>query len=131
MFSTEIIVSGYLLFNYFSLVSHFHIITAAHCAKIQPDASQILAHVGFTLRSEGKAFLALQRHSSGPLFHLVFISIPAVNTSRYSASYGIQRIIIHEGYKDDPPVNDISVLVTKVLIEWERGVGPICLPPAA
>ncbi|XP_069963920.1 venom serine protease isoform X1 [Bactrocera oleae] len=105
MVALENLASNALIFCGGTIISHFHIITAAHCARMQPDASKIIAHVGFTLRS-------------------------AVNTSRYSAAYGIESIIIHEGYRDDPPVNDISVLVTKVLIEWERGVGPICLPPA-
>ncbi|XP_018791858.1 PREDICTED: venom serine protease [Bactrocera latifrons] len=96
--STDIFCGG-------TIISHFHIITAAHCATIQPDASQIIAHVGFT-------------------------QISTLNNSRYAAAYRIQSITMHPGYTDDPPVNDISVLVTRVLIEWERGVGPICLPPA-
>ncbi|XP_034478951.1 venom serine protease [Drosophila innubila] len=87
------------------IVSHRHIITAAHCTLQVSQATNIVAIAGTN---------NLQNPTS----------------SIYYAQYAIQQMIRHGQYVNDPNViNDIAVLVTAATIKWSRGVGPICLPP--
>uniref|UniRef100_W8CBT5 Venom serine protease 34 n=1 Tax=Ceratitis capitata TaxID=7213 RepID=W8CBT5_CERCA len=88
-----------------SIVSNRHIITAAHCMRVQPDPRRIIAYVGdHDLSSTTESIFAVQHR--------------------------IQQIIIHPGYAStaDSVVNDLALLITIARIEWSRGVGPICLP---
>ncbi|XP_054739111.1 venom serine protease [Anastrepha obliqua] len=89
-----------------SIISHRYLLTATHCKNYQPEAAKITAVVGFNLLSE-------------------------VNSSRYAASYPILRFLPYPGYTDEPLTNDITLVQTAGIIEWSRGVGPICLPPSA
>ncbi|EDW60824.1 venom serine protease [Drosophila virilis] len=89
-----------------TIVSHRHIITAAHCTLQISQATNIVAIVGTN---------NLQNPSS----------------SIYYAQYAIQQMLRHEQYQNEPNVvNDIAVLTTASNIKWTRGVGPICLPPS-
>ncbi|CAD7012903.1 unnamed protein product [Ceratitis capitata] len=97
--------SSTLIFCGGTIISHFHVLTATHCAQQQPIATKIRVLVGFKYKSQ-------------------------VNNSRYSAAYAVQRMYSYPGYADNPPVNDLTLLVTATSIEWELGVGPICLPPS-
>ncbi|XP_050322935.1 venom serine protease [Bactrocera neohumeralis] len=88
-----------------SIVSNRHIMTAAHCINVQPDARRIIAYVGdHDLSSNTESIFAVQHR--------------------------IQQIIIHPNYAStaNGVVNDLALLITIARIEWSRGVGPICLP---
>ncbi|XP_030369905.1 venom serine protease [Scaptodrosophila lebanonensis] len=87
------------------IVSHRHIVSAAHCVLQIAQPSDVIAIVGTN---------NLQNPSS----------------SRYYAQYNIMQILRHEQYQNDPEVvNDIAVLITSTTIKWTRGSGPVCLPP--
>ncbi|KAH8277566.1 hypothetical protein KR018_001050 [Drosophila ironensis] len=88
-----------------AIVSDRFIVTAAHCTARQPVASRLLAMVGEHDLSTGKE-------------------------SIYASQYRIQSIINHPGYSETSSgnINDIALLQTVNRIEWNRGVGPICLP---
>ncbi|XP_013097967.2 venom serine protease [Stomoxys calcitrans] len=88
-----------------NIISHRHILTAAHCMRLFPEPSRIMAHVG--------------DHD-----------LAVTGESLFEAQYRIQRIINHPSYTSGPisTNNDISILITTLPIEWSRGVGPICLP---
>ncbi|XP_061389443.1 CUB and peptidase domain-containing protein 2-like [Musca vetustissima] len=88
-----------------NIVSRRHILTAAHCMRMYPDPSRIVAYVGdHNLAVDGD--------------------------TAFEAQYRIQRIINHPNYAStsSSTQNDISILVTVLPMEWSRGVGPICLP---
>ncbi|KAH8299301.1 hypothetical protein KR044_000225 [Drosophila immigrans] len=88
-----------------TIVSHRHIVTAAHCLLQIAQATNIVAIVGVN---------SLQNPSN----------------SIYYDQYSIQQMVMHEQYVNTPSVeNDIAVLTTASNIKWSRGVGPICLPP--
>ncbi|KAI9583078.1 hypothetical protein GQX74_012295 [Glossina fuscipes] len=88
-----------------SIISHRHIVTAAHCVEKRRNLSNIIAYVGYH-------------------------DLMNDNESLYANQYGIQSIIVHPGYTTASTGrgNDIALLVTSKPIEWSRGVGPICLP---
>ncbi|XP_075166584.1 venom serine protease [Haematobia irritans] len=88
-----------------NIISHRHILTAAHCMRMYSDPRRIVAYVG--------------DHD-----------LSVVGESKFEAQYRIQRIINHPRYSAGPiaTINDISILITTTPIEWSRGVGPICLP---
>ncbi|XP_062133666.1 venom serine protease [Drosophila sulfurigaster albostrigata] len=88
-----------------TIVSHRHLVTAAHCTNQVSRATNIVAIVGTN-------------------------SIQNPSSSIYYAQYAIQQMVQHEQYVNNPSVeNDIAVLTTATSIKWTRGVGPICLPP--
>ncbi|EDW10152.1 venom serine protease [Drosophila mojavensis] len=88
-----------------TIVSHRHIVTAAHCTLQISQITNIVAIVGTN---------NLQNPSS----------------SMYYAQYAIQQMLRHPQYQNEPNVvNDIALLITAQNIKWTRGVGPICLPP--
>ena len=89
-----------------SIISHYYLLTAAHCTDRFLGPQYIVALVG--------------NHN-----------LLQKNESRYAAQYDIERIIRHPWYNSaiDPPTNDIAILRTTTAIQWSRGVGPICLPP--
>ncbi|XP_065367708.1 venom serine protease [Calliphora vicina] len=89
-----------------AIISHRHLLTAAHCARVQTNPANILARAG---RQD----------------------ILSTTDTKYSADYYISQIIVHPSYTQNPVNNDIAILVTTSNIEWSRGVGPICLPSAA
>ncbi|EDW00796.1 venom serine protease [Drosophila grimshawi] len=87
------------------IVGPRHIVTAAHCAGLVQQPTNIVAIVGTN---------NLQNPSS----------------SIYYAQYAIQQVLIHQQYQTNPNlINDIAILITATRIKWTRGVGPICLPP--
>ncbi|KAH8355121.1 hypothetical protein KR093_006353 [Drosophila rubida] len=87
------------------IVSHRHVVTAAHCTLQVSQATNLVAIVGIN---------SLQNPSN----------------SIYYDQYSIQQMLRHEQYVNNPNVaNDIAVLTTASNIKWSRGVGPICLPP--
>ncbi|KAM7343857.1 venom serine protease [Cochliomyia hominivorax] len=88
-----------------AIISHRHILTAAHCTRIQPNPNSLEALVG--------------RHN-----------LNLASDTKYSAAYAISQIIEHPEYTEHPVNNDIAILITILPIEWSKGVGPICLPPA-
>lgn len=50
--------------------------------------------------------------------------------SFYTRKYDIEMIIPHEQYQasSNKVQNDIAILKTRFAIEWNRSVGPVCLP---
>ncbi|ALC40907.1 CG30371, partial [Drosophila busckii] len=87
------------------IVSHRHVLTAAHCTYQVNSPTNIVAIAGTN-------------------------NLQDPTSSMYYATYAIQQIIRHESYQNEPNVvNDIALLITARTIKWTRGVGPICLPP--
>lgn len=99
------VIGKNILYNFYILVSRRHILTAAHCTNLHPDPNLIMAYAGdHDLLQE--------------------------NETPYAEQYRIQSIINHPGYSASATnlVNDIAILITRIPIQWSRGVGPICLP---
>uniref|UniRef100_A0A1A9W0W6 Peptidase S1 domain-containing protein n=1 Tax=Glossina brevipalpis TaxID=37001 RepID=A0A1A9W0W6_9MUSC len=88
-----------------SIISHRHIVTAAHCMENNRNPSNIVAYVGYHDLVNG-------------------------NESIYANQYRIKSILIHPSYTTATTEgkSDIALLVTSKSIEWSKGVGPICLP---
>ncbi|XP_065368786.1 venom serine protease [Calliphora vicina] len=88
-----------------NIISHRHILTAAHCTRAHPDPNVIMAYAG--------------DHD-----------LVADNETPFAIQYRIQSILNHPGYRSSATsiINDIAILTTRIPIEWSRGVGPICLP---
>ncbi|XP_036333142.1 venom serine protease [Rhagoletis pomonella] len=88
-----------------SIISNRHIMTAAHCMRIQPDPRRIIAYVG--------------DHD-----------LSTTSDSMFAVQHRIQQIIVHPEYVSTVAIvaNDMALLITIARIEWSRGVGPICLP---
>ncbi|XP_037946796.1 venom serine protease-like [Teleopsis dalmanni] len=99
------ITSPQLIFCGGNIISHRHILTAAHCTSTHRDPSRIMAYAG--------------DHD-----------LSSTTESAFAAQYNIQQIIQHPGYISNSAAvaNDIALLVTSRIIEWSRGVGPVCLP---
>ncbi|TMW46873.1 hypothetical protein DOY81_008047 [Sarcophaga bullata] len=89
-----------------TIISHKHVLTAAHCTSVQPILSNIQVLVGH---------------------HNLQQNTPV----KYAAIYRVSNVIVHPQYSKNPVNNDIAIYVTTTPIEWSRGVGPICLPPLA
>ncbi|XP_052862916.1 venom serine protease-like [Anopheles cruzii] len=85
------------------IVSSRYILSAAHCVQPVPDVSRVSALVGDHDYRNG-------------------LETP------YSAIYNIEQIIVHEGYDERTRDNDVSLLRTASGIDWNRAVGPVCLP---
>lgn len=77
--------------------------TAAHCVQNTPSPQRIQALVGD------------HNYRTG-------LDTP------YSQIYNIESIVWHENYNQNTRDNDIAVLKTTVDMQWNRGVGPVCLP---
>ncbi|XP_054739112.1 venom serine protease [Anastrepha obliqua] len=88
-----------------SIVSNRHIMTAAHCMRVQSDPRRIIAYVG--------------DHD-----------LSSTTDSMFAVQHRIQQIIMHPNYASTTisVINDLALLITITRIEWSRGVGPICLP---
>uniref|UniRef100_A0A2M3ZZ75 Putative cub domain serine protease n=1 Tax=Anopheles triannulatus TaxID=58253 RepID=A0A2M3ZZ75_9DIPT len=85
------------------IISTRHVLTAAHCTETIPNVGRVQALVGD------------HDYRSG-------VETP------YSAIYNIEQIIQHEAYNVANRDNDVSLLKTTVNMDWNRGVGPVCLP---
>ncbi|KFB50060.1 AGAP011908-PA-like protein [Anopheles sinensis] len=85
------------------IISSRYVLTAAHCTKSIPSVSRVQALVGDHDYRTG-------------------LETP------YSAIYNIEQIIIHESYNEQTRDNDISILKTTTEIDFNRAVGPVCLP---
>ncbi|XP_058461900.1 venom serine protease-like [Malaya genurostris] len=85
------------------IISYRYIITAAHCVENTPNVDRFQALVGD------------QNYRTG-------LDTP------YSQLYDLERIIVHENYGQSTRDNDIALLRTSKDMEWNRGVGPVCLP---
>ncbi|XP_053670992.1 venom serine protease-like [Anopheles nili] len=85
------------------LISPRYVLTAAHCTHAIPSASRVNALVGD------------HDYRSG-------LDTP------YSAIYNIDQIIPHEAYNEQTRDNDVALLRTVTEVDFNRGVGPICLP---
>ncbi|XP_075168668.1 venom serine protease [Haematobia irritans] len=89
-----------------TIISHYHILTAAHCTEQVPNPSSYIVKAG--------DHNLLNNYET-----------------KYAATYYIAQIIQHPYYSSGPTINnDIALLKTTGPIEWTRGVGPMCLPPA-
>uniref|UniRef100_A0A182RVI6 Peptidase S1 domain-containing protein n=1 Tax=Anopheles funestus TaxID=62324 RepID=A0A182RVI6_ANOFN len=86
-----------------TIISSRYVLTAAHCARTIPSVSRVQALVGDHDYRTG-------------------LDTP------YSAIYNIEQIISHENYNEQTRNNDIALLKTGTEIDFNRGVGPICLP---
>lgn len=84
-------------------VNYRYIITAAHCVQNTPNPQRIQALVGD------------HNYRTG-------LDTP------YSLLYDIASIVWHENYNQDTRDNDIAILTTTTSMQWNRGVGPVCLP---
>ncbi|XP_073844814.1 venom serine protease [Musca autumnalis] len=88
-----------------TIISHFYIVTAAHCTAMVPSPESYIIKAG--------------DHN-----------LAITTETKYAVNYYVQQIIQHPGYSSSPTmINDISLLKTTTAIEWSRGVGPMCLPP--
>uniref|UniRef100_A0A182J6S1 Peptidase S1 domain-containing protein n=1 Tax=Anopheles atroparvus TaxID=41427 RepID=A0A182J6S1_ANOAO len=86
-----------------AIISARYVLTAAHCAKTIPSVSRVQALVGDHDYRNG-------------------LDTP------YSAIYSIEQIITHERYNEQNRDNDIAILKTTTEMDFNRGVGPVCLP---
>uniref|UniRef100_A0A182PP22 Peptidase S1 domain-containing protein n=1 Tax=Anopheles epiroticus TaxID=199890 RepID=A0A182PP22_9DIPT len=86
-----------------AIISPRYVLSAAHCTRTIPSVSRVQALVGDHDYRTG-------------------LDTP------YSAIYNIEQIISHENYNDQTRNNDIALLRTSNEIDFNRGVGPICLP---
>ncbi|XP_058128386.1 venom serine protease-like [Anopheles ziemanni] len=85
------------------IISSRYVLTAAHCTQTIPGVSRVQALVGDHDYRTG-------------------LETP------YSAIYNIEQIITHESYNEQNRDNDISILKTTAEIDFNRAVGPVCLP---
>ncbi|XP_055625773.1 venom serine protease-like [Toxorhynchites rutilus septentrionalis] len=85
------------------IINYRYIMTAAHCFDYNPSPGNLQALVG------------------GHNYRIEF-------DTPYSELYDIERIVRHEKYIQRTYDNDIAILRTTVNMEWNRGVGPVCLP---
>lgn len=83
--------------------------TAAHCFETSPviQASDLQVRVG---RDD--------------------LQISPDEDTYYSADYEVQSYKQHANFNPDTNENDIALVYTQDSILWNRGVAPICLPPA-
>ena len=109
-----------------AIISHRHVLTAAHCTFVQPDLSNIQVVVGHHNLIQRKNILIFLKFFFLMIF---FFSFNTDTPKRYAAFYTVSNVIVHPQYSSDPVNNDIAIYVTTTPIEWSRGVGPICLPP--
>uniref|UniRef100_A0A182QFA4 Peptidase S1 domain-containing protein n=1 Tax=Anopheles farauti TaxID=69004 RepID=A0A182QFA4_9DIPT len=86
-----------------AIISSRYVLTAAHCTRAIPNVSRVQALVGDHDYRTG-------------------LDTP------YSAIYNIERIVAHEYYSEQSRDNDIALLRTTAEMDFNRGVGPICLP---
>uniref|UniRef100_A0A182N2U9 Peptidase S1 domain-containing protein n=1 Tax=Anopheles dirus TaxID=7168 RepID=A0A182N2U9_9DIPT len=86
-----------------AIISPRYVLTAAHCTRTIPSVSRVQALVGDHDYRTG-------------------LDTP------YSAIYNIDQIIAHEYYNEQNRDNDIALLRTTTEMDFNRGVGPICLP---
>uniref|UniRef100_A0A182WDZ3 Peptidase S1 domain-containing protein n=1 Tax=Anopheles minimus TaxID=112268 RepID=A0A182WDZ3_9DIPT len=86
-----------------TIISSRYVLTAAHCTRAIPSVGRVQALVGDHDYRTG-------------------LDTP------YSEIYNIEQIIAHENYNEQTRNNDIALLKTIDEMQFNRGVGPICLP---
>nr|ATU82472.1 venom S1 protease 6 [Lethocerus distinctifemur] len=84
-----------------SLISEWHVLTAAHCTYQDHDELGIVAGEHNTRSDED---------------------------NKYTKVYPVRRVIEHQGWNDKTYEDDIAILLLDTKVELNRYVGLICLP---
>lgn len=92
----------FLKYTIHFLVSKRYALTAAHC---------------LSGRSTSTTGLLVGDHN-----------IKTGTETTFSALYTIRSFIMHSSYNSNTGANDIGLVLTNVVITFNRGVGPVCLP---
>ncbi|XP_055604729.1 venom serine protease-like [Uranotaenia lowii] len=85
------------------IINTRYVLTAAHCVYDIPNFSRISLVVGTQ-------------------------DYKAISDTRYSTRYSIEKSTTHEQYVPQTRENDIAIIRTTRNIDYNRGVGPVCLP---
>ena len=86
-----------------SLITRYHVLTAAHCLSKFKSANGLLVLAGLHIRNDLSAYAKRN-------------------------TYKVRKLIVHEDYKQSTSENDIALIVLARPVELSENVSLVCLP---